>query len=62
MANINGNYVFQVKDGKVATTPIKIGEHYDAMTVILKGLTAQDKIITEGQFQVKDGNPVKIAQ
>lgn len=60
LANLNGNYVFQVKDGKVISTPVTVGEHYNNMIVILKGLNPQDQIVTEGQFQVKTGDSVKV--
>lgn len=62
LGDINGYYVLQVKAGKVISTPIKPGEHYEGDVLILSGLKKGDKIITAGQHQVKVGDPVRVTE
>lgn len=54
-------YVFRVVDGKVARVKVDIGQRRDAKVEVLKGLAANDVVVTAGQLKLRDGMPVTIA-
>lgn len=60
IANINGNYVYTVKDNKIFAVPIEVGDHYKDQVIVLSGLQPSQKIVSEGQFQVKNGAQVQV--
>ncbi|AAO90294.1 efflux RND transporter periplasmic adaptor subunit [Coxiella burnetii] len=60
-ANMNGHYVFKVKNGKAISTPVKVGERLYGKVQIIDGLKPGDHIITTGQDQIyKSGAKVKV--
>jgi membrane fusion protein, multidrug efflux system len=54
-------YVFRVVDGKVVRVKVDIGQRRDAKVEVLKGLAANDVVVTAGQLKLRDGMPVTIA-
>ncbi|MDR0993218.1 MAG: efflux RND transporter periplasmic adaptor subunit [Verrucomicrobiota bacterium] len=54
--------VFVVEDGKAATRQVKEGLQNDGWTEILSGLKAGERVVTEGQTQLRDGNDVNILE
>lgn len=54
-------YVFRVVDGKAARVKIDIGQRRDGKVEVLKGLSANDVVVTAGQLKLRDGAPVTIA-
>jgi multidrug efflux pump subunit AcrA (membrane-fusion protein) len=52
--------VFVVRDGKAVAREIQPGLQNDAWTEILSGLETGEQVVTEGQTQLRDGNPVEI--
>jgi membrane fusion protein (multidrug efflux system) len=53
-------YVFRVVDGKVARVRVEIGQRREAKVEILKGLAANDVVVTAGQLKLRDGMPVTV--
>ena len=60
VVNINGAFVYQVKEGVVVMTPVNLGESLGHWRVINHGLHAGDEVITQGQYQVKAGQHVDV--
>lgn len=63
----NGDYVYLLKpDNTVEQRPVTQGEQVgDSRVVVTKGLAAGDRVVTEGQFRLKQGakvNPLKPGQ
>ena len=54
------SFVFRVVDGKAALTKVDIGNRAPGTVEILKGLAANDLVITDGQMKLKDGAPVSV--
>lgn len=52
--------VFVVRDGKAVQVAVTTGFQNDAWSEILAGLKAGEPIITEGQTQLQDGEPVEV--
>jgi membrane fusion protein (multidrug efflux system) len=59
----NGHLVYVIKpDGTAEVRPVVVGDYYGAKDiVILSGLNAGDKVVTEGALKVVPGKPVQIA-
>jgi len=57
---IDGEQVFIVKNGKVASVGIKTGIRTETEVEILNGLQLNDTLIISGLLQVKEGMPVKV--
>lgn len=57
----DGEFVYLLKDDNtVAVQPIETGHEADAEGVlVVSGLAAGDKVVTEGQFRLKPGSKVK---
>ena len=53
-------YVFRIVDGKVMRVKVDIGQRRDSKVEILKGLDADDVVVTAGQLKLRDGSPVTI--
>jgi membrane fusion protein (multidrug efflux system) len=53
-------FVYRVVDGKAALTKVDIGMRRPGEVEILKGLAANDTIVTDGQIKLKDGAPVMV--
>lgn len=54
------SFVFKVIDGKAALTKIEIGNRQPGRVEIIKGLAANDVVVTEGQIKLRDGAPVSV--
>jgi membrane fusion protein (multidrug efflux system) len=54
------SYVYRVVDGKAALTKVDIGNRAPGTVEIIKGLAANDMVITDGQMKLKDGAPVSV--
>jgi membrane fusion protein, multidrug efflux system len=62
-AGQNGSYVFVVKpDLTVRLQPVKTGDTIEGKTVIERGLSAQETVVTDGQMLLVPGAPVRIKQ
>jgi membrane fusion protein (multidrug efflux system) len=59
----NGHLVYVVKpDGTAEVRPVVVGEYYGPKDiVIVNGLKAGDRVVTEGALKVVPGKPVQIA-
>ena len=55
-------YVFRVVDGKVTRVQVEIGQRREGRVEILKGLNANDIVVTAGQLKLRDGMAVTILQ
>jgi membrane fusion protein (multidrug efflux system) len=53
-------FVFRVVDGKAALTKIELGVRRPGEVEVLKGLAANDVVVTDGQIKLKDGAPVMV--
>jgi membrane fusion protein (multidrug efflux system) len=53
-------YVYRIVDGKVARVKVEIGQRRDGKVEIVKGLEANDVVVTAGQLKLRDGTPVTI--
>ncbi|HEU6446968.1 MAG TPA: efflux RND transporter periplasmic adaptor subunit [Verrucomicrobiae bacterium] len=57
----NGEFIYVVKaDDTVEERPIKIGISYDGMTVIDRGLKADETVVTDGQLRLAPGMKVAV--
>ncbi len=54
-------FVFMVKDGHAALTPVEIGRRAAGRVEIVKGVAAGDEVIAAGQIKVQDGASVRAA-
>ena len=54
------NYVFNVVDGKAALTKVEVGNRQPGKVEIVKGLAANDVVVTEGQIKLRDGAAVTV--
>jgi len=52
--------VFVVQDGQAVAKEIQAGLQNDGWTEILSGLAAGETVVTEGQTQLRDGQPVEV--
>ena len=56
-----GTYVYLMDgDEKVTVRPIKTGETDGTRTVVLSGLQAGDRVVTDGTDRLRDGAPVRV--
>ncbi len=56
---VNGLYVYVVKPGDVAgVQPVAIGQDDGSVTIVTKGLSAGDVVVTGGQSRLTDGTRV----
>jgi len=53
-------YVFRVVDGKVVRVKVEIGQRRDSKVEVLKGLAANDVVVTAGQLKLREGMSVTI--
>lgn len=60
LSDIQGNYVYTVKDGKAARINITIGNIEEGQVQVLKGLDKNQEIISEGQQKLSDGDLVTV--
>ncbi len=63
MVGQSGNYVYIVKSNStIEMRPVTIGQTYDQMTAVQTGITAQDKVVTQGQLNLYPGMKVEIKE
>lgn len=60
LQNPLGTVVFVVQEGKAVVRPVKLGEASENDYVIESGLNANDIVIVNNFFRIKNGAPVKI--
>lgn len=53
---------FMIVDGKAREVPIEAGIQQGGMVQIIDGLEEGDLVITQGQFMVRDGQPVRYGE
>ena len=53
-------FVYRVVDGKAALTKIEIGVRRPGEVEVLKGVGANDMVVTDGQMKLRDGVPVTV--
>jgi membrane fusion protein (multidrug efflux system) len=53
-------FVYRVVDGKAMLTKIELGVRRPGEVEVLKGLSATDMVVTDGQMKLKDGAPVTV--
>jgi len=59
----NGTYLFVVKPDLTAEfRPVTVGASFDRETVIEKGISAGEKVVTEGQIRLTPGAKVEIKE
>ena len=56
----NENFVFRIVDGKAVLAKVELGARRTGEVEIVKGLSAGDSIVVDGQLKLKPGVPVKI--
>lgn len=57
----NGPYLYVIKDGKAALTPVGLGAQQGDLIVITSGVAAGQKVIVSGQLGLQDGSPVQVS-
>ena len=57
-----GNFVFMVKDGKAAVQPVSVARTFQGLSVIEKGLSGGEVVVTDGQMQLSNGTAVDIRE
>lgn len=55
-------FLFRVIDGRAQRIKVEIGQRRDSRAEILKGIAAEDIVITAGQAKIRDGSPVKVVR
>ena len=53
-------YVFRIVDGKVARVKVELGQRREGKVEIVKGLDANDVVVTAGQLKLRDGMAVTV--
>jgi len=53
-------FVYRVVDGKAMLTKIELGVRRPGEVEVVKGLSAEDMVVTDGQMKLKDGAPVSV--
>jgi multidrug efflux system membrane fusion protein len=57
----DGSYVFVIdKQMKAQARPVVIGENYDAETIVERGITPGETVVTDGQLRLVPGSTVTI--
>jgi len=56
-----GKFVYLVKEGKAAPSPVTVGDWVGDQWIIISGLSAGDQVITDGVMKIGPGAPVRIA-
>lgn len=60
MPILEGEQVFILKNGKAKAVDIKTGYRTEREIEIIKGLAANDTLVTTGLLQIKDGMPIRV--
>jgi membrane fusion protein (multidrug efflux system) len=59
---MDGQRVFRVKDGKVESAKVELGDRGTASVQVLSGLAPGDRVIVTNLLRVRPGAPVTIAK
>jgi membrane fusion protein (multidrug efflux system) len=54
------SFVYRVVDGRASLTPVTTGARAPGEVEVVKGLSAQDVVVVDGQIKLQDGAPVTI--
>jgi membrane fusion protein, multidrug efflux system len=54
-------FIFRVVDGRAQRQKVETGQRRDGKVEILAGIGLQDRVITQGQFKIRDGAAVRTA-
>jgi membrane fusion protein (multidrug efflux system) len=54
-------FVFKVNDGRVARVKVELGQRRASKVEVLKGLAANDVVVTAGQLKLREGATVTVA-
>jgi len=54
-------FVFKVANGQAVRTKIDIGQRREGKVEVLRGLDANDMVVTDGQLKIRDGMPITLA-
>jgi RND family efflux transporter MFP subunit len=57
-----GNFVFVVKDGKAVVQPVNVARTFQGLSVIEKGLSGGEVVVTDGQMQLSNGTAVNVRE
>ncbi len=57
---MTGHRVYRVADGKADAVAVEVGTRQGGRVEIRSGLSAGDRVVTLGQFQLEDGAPVTV--
>ena len=57
-----GDFVFVVKDGKAAVQPVTVTRTYQGLSVVEKGLSGAEVVVTDGQMLLSNGTAVNIRE
>jgi RND family efflux transporter MFP subunit len=57
-----GTFVFMIKDGKAAVQPVVVSRTFQGLSVIEKGLSGGEVVVTDGQMQLSNGTAVDIRE
>lgn len=57
-----GTFVFVIKDGKAAVQPVTVSRTAQGLSVIEKGLSGGEVVVTDGQMQLSNGTAVDIRE
>jgi hypothetical protein len=56
----NGNYVFVMRDGKAHVQPVDVSRTFQGQSVIAKGLSGGEDVVTDGQLLLSEGTPIAV--
>lgn len=57
---VEGDQVFKIVEGKAVAVNVQVGRRTLDQVQVIKGLSKNDRVVTDGQLKLKDGAPVKI--
>ncbi len=56
----SGNYVFVMLDGKAHVQPVDVSRTFQGQSVIAKGLSGGEDVVTDGQLLLSEGTPIAV--
>ena len=56
----NDQFVFTIVDGKATRVKVRIGQRRGGQVEVVEGLSAGDRVVTDGQIKLNDGMPVMV--
>lgn len=58
----SGNFVFVIKDGAASVQPVDVSRTLQGLSVIAKGLSGGEEVVTDGQLLLSSGTKVEVRQ